>query len=53
MSRHPADVLETCADIGKAGRLLGWKPQVRIDEGVKITVKWHLSHSEMMKKVKL
>ena len=53
MSRHPADVLETCADIGKAGRLLGWMPQVRIDEGVKRTVKWHLSHSEMMKKVKL
>lgn len=32
---HPADVLATCADIGKAERLPGGRPEMRIEEGVK------------------
>lgn len=35
---HKADIKETWADISKAERLLGWKPQVSIDEGLKRTV---------------
>jgi len=30
---HKADMKETWADIEKAGKLLGWKPQIDIDEG--------------------
>ncbi|MCE8429695.1 MAG: hypothetical protein J5U19_15090 [Candidatus Methanoperedens sp.] len=30
---HPADVPATCADNGKAERLPGWRPEVRIEEG--------------------
>ena len=31
---HPADVPATWADITKAERLLGWRPQVTLEEGV-------------------
>jgi len=40
LPRHPADVLATCADIGKAERLLGWR-----------AVEWHLNNSEMVQKL--
>ena len=35
---HKADVKETWADISKAERILGWKPGVTIEEGLKRTV---------------
>ncbi len=35
---HKADIKETWADISKAERLLGWKPQISLDEGLKRTV---------------
>ena len=44
-------MLATCADIGKAERLLGWRPEVRIEEGVKRAVEWHLNNSEMVQKL--
>jgi len=40
--RHEADMLETRADISKAARLLGWKPEVSPWEGLCRTVEWHL-----------
>ncbi len=39
--RHPADVLATWADIGKAGRLLGWEPQMTFEAGVARLVDWY------------
>jgi len=53
LPRHPADVLVTCADIGKAERLLGWRPEVRIEEGIRRAVEWHLNNSEMVAEQKL
>jgi nucleoside-diphosphate-sugar epimerase len=38
---HPADVLATWADIRKAGKLLGWRPQISLEEGVSRTVEWY------------
>lgn len=35
---HKADIKETWADISKAKELLGWEPQIGIDEGLKRTV---------------
>ncbi len=43
---HAADVKATWADIAKAERLLGWKPQVSLEEGVRATVAWHLAHAD-------
>jgi len=37
----PADVKATWADINKAGSLLGWEPQVGIDEGLAACVDWY------------
>jgi UDP-glucuronate 4-epimerase len=39
--RHPADVLATWADISKAGRLLGWRPQTTFQDGVESLVYWY------------
>jgi nucleoside-diphosphate-sugar epimerase len=39
--RHRADVLATWADIGKAERLLGWRPAVDFEEGVARLAAWY------------
>lgn len=38
---HRADVLATWADIGRAGELLGWRPEVPIAEGLRRAVAWY------------
>lgn len=37
------DMLHTSADIEKAKKLLGWSPQVNLDEGLRALSSWHLS----------
>jgi len=49
--RHPADVLATWADIGKAERLLGWRPQVGFEEGVKRLTYWYRHNKLWLKGV--
>ncbi|HUG43020.1 MAG TPA: GDP-mannose 4,6-dehydratase [Acidobacteriota bacterium] len=39
--QHPADVQATWADISKAARLLGWKPERSIQQGVASLVAWY------------
>ncbi|MEW5960948.1 MAG: NAD-dependent epimerase/dehydratase family protein [Chloroflexota bacterium] len=39
--RHPADVLSTWADIGRAEQLLGWRPQSSLAQGVAQLVTWY------------
>jgi UDP-glucuronate 4-epimerase len=48
---HPADVLATWADIGKAEQLLGWRPQVSFEEGVRRLVRWYGENREWAKSV--
>ncbi|MBO7108222.1 MAG: NAD-dependent epimerase/dehydratase family protein [Verrucomicrobia bacterium] len=50
---HIADIAETWADISKADRLLGWKPQVSPEEGFQRSVDWALEHAEWLKDIKL
>jgi len=38
---NPADVLAPWADISKAERLLGWRPQARFEFGVSQLVNWY------------
>jgi UDP-glucuronate 4-epimerase len=43
INRHPpraGDMPLTCADLSKAGRLLGYRPQVSIEDGVAQYVEW-------------
>jgi len=50
---HPADLRETWADIAKAERLLGWKPEIGIDEGLRRTVEWYRANVSWLKDLKL
>ncbi len=44
---HPADVPTTWADVSKAARLLDWKPQIRIEEGIRRSVEWYYDNREL------
>tara|TARA_B100001093_G_scaffold480725_1_gene510852 strand:- start:10678 stop:11664 length:987 start_codon:yes stop_codon:yes gene_type:complete len=50
---HTADLIETWADISKAKGLLGWEPQVSLEEGLKKSVQWYLENRYWLKKVKV
>jgi len=43
---HPADVFATWADIGKARQLLGWSPEVPVEEGLRRCVEWYRENRE-------
>jgi len=38
---QPGDVVRTCADIGKAKRVLGYNPRVAIEDGIVDFVNWY------------
>jgi nucleoside-diphosphate-sugar epimerase len=46
-----ADVPATWADIGKAGRLLGWRPKTTITDGIENLVAWYRANREWAKDV--
>jgi nucleoside-diphosphate-sugar epimerase len=43
---HPADVPATWADIRKARQLLGWSPEVSVEEGLRRSVQWYHENRE-------
>lgn len=45
---HPADALNTYADISKAQRLLDYKPTTRLEDGVKKYVAWYNSQNKSL-----
>ena len=49
--RHPADVTETWADIGKARRILDWRPQTDFKEGLLKSVEWYRENREWAKEI--
>ena len=50
---HKADMKETWADIEKAERLLGWKPEVDLDEGLRRTVEWYKENRDWLRDISL
>ena len=55
IERHPmhaADVQATWADIGKAGRLLGWRPEVPLEEGVTRLCAWYRENRAWAKDIR-
>lgn len=50
---HQADMLETWADIGKAERLLVWKPQIGLCEGIKKTAEWFKKNYDIIRNITL
>jgi UDP-glucuronate 4-epimerase len=50
---HVADVKETWASIDKAERLLGWKPALDLDEGLRRTVAWYRENRDFVRSLSL
>lgn len=48
---HPADVRATWANIQKAEKLLGWRPQVTFREGITALVEWYQANREWAKDI--
>lgn len=56
LERHPpnlADMLANQADVSKAGRLLGWEPQVGLLEGVGHLVDWYKAEHGWASQIKV
>jgi UDP-glucuronate 4-epimerase len=49
---HKADMMENCADITKARSLLGWNPQVELEEGIPALVNWYLENRDFARGIK-
>ena len=47
--QHKADMKETWADISKADRLLNWKPEVTLEEGIQRTVEWYRENEDFVR----
>ncbi len=50
---HPADMPRTWADISKARDLLGWSPQVPLEEGLRRSVEWYRDNRQTVLPLKL
>lgn len=50
---HKADITDTWADINKAKLLLGWSPQVELDEGIHRTVAWFEQNWQWLQHIRL
>jgi nucleoside-diphosphate-sugar epimerase len=48
---HPADVFSNVADVSKARAMLGWEPQVGLQEGVQNLVDWYLANRSWAKEI--
>jgi nucleoside-diphosphate-sugar epimerase len=52
LRRHPADVTATWAHIGKAKKMLGWKPKMPLEQGIENTVRWFMENRKFLKSLK-
>jgi nucleoside-diphosphate-sugar epimerase len=52
VERHAADVLATWADIGKAERLLDWRPAFDFRQGVAALVEWYNENREWAREIR-
>jgi nucleoside-diphosphate-sugar epimerase len=50
---HVADLMETWADISKAKNLLGWEPNVSLEDGLEKSVQWYIDNQHWLKEVQV
>jgi len=48
---HSADVPSTWADITKAGKILGWRPEATLEQGLRRAVDWYLENRAWAREV--
>ncbi len=53
LTRHPADVTATWADINKAKEFLSWSPKINIEDGIQNTVNWFEENWEWIKEINI
>jgi len=51
--QHPADAMANQALVDKARKMLGWDPQVSLEEGIPNLVDWYMQEREWARDVKL
>lgn len=44
---RPDEIWTLTADIAKADRVLGWRPQIDFDEGLRRTIAWFRAHADL------
>lgn len=50
---HPADVKATWADVSRAKQVLGWKPAITLEEGLRRSVEWYQQNRRWIKELRL
>lgn len=50
---HKADLRVTRAEIDKARKILGWEPEIEIEEGLKRTIEWTEKNLALVKSIKV
>jgi nucleoside-diphosphate-sugar epimerase len=50
---HPADVPTTWANVSKAARLLRWRPEIAIEEGLRRSVEWYYANRDLARSLEL
>ena len=51
LPQHPADVRATWADINKAQKLLGWRPQTTLNNGLAVLNIWYQKNRNWAKSI--
>lgn len=44
---RPGEIKRVYLDAARAGQILGWKPRVAFEDGLRETVKWHMTQREV------
>jgi UDP-glucuronate 4-epimerase len=52
LPRHPADMSTNHANIEKAGQILGWEPNIPLDEGIARLVAWYQAERSWASNIK-
>ena len=51
--KNKTDIQTTWADTSLARKILGWRPQVGLEEGIRRTVRWHEANKHWLKNIAL